>query len=262
MAENLYYHYYGGSKFNIDDILSERVALNHVSSFNDPCEIALLSDEGFRYLYEWHFRAFCFSKTYLNAHMWGHYGNSNRGFCAGYDCDDIVNIPEYKDRLMFEKIKYVDTIPSLSDNEIKKGLALYYKNKGWDKEKEFRTVIFLHDKDIEFISKNQFEKTREERLKTDIDFESIIDWNFAFISQIQETTRDSVISTLRRHRKTQNWFIHKEYEYCELKSADGKTKFGRLPLRVYGTLRPKVIYLGLKTPDDTREKLKEYAKKR
>ena len=119
-----------------------------------------------KYLYELYIRVFCFSKTFQNPLMWGHYGNSHKGFCVGYDYNDILNIPEYKGNLRFKEITYADAIPPLSNEEINSGEALYYKSSDWKKENEFRATIRLPHNEDEHISETEFKQAREEWLKS------------------------------------------------------------------------------------------------
>ena len=157
MGDQLYYHYYSaaqnekGDNYSLKNLKAGKVSFAHISCFNDPCEIALSPDEipfdttnsDMKYLYELYIRVFCFSKTFQNPLMWGHYGNSHKGFCVGYDYNDILNIPEYKGNLRFKEITYADAIPTLSNEEINSGEALYYKSSDWKKENEFRATVVV-----------------------------------------------------------------------------------------------------------------------
>ncbi len=93
MENKIFYHYFSGNKYSIKNLQEGNITFSHINYFNDPCEIALLPDEelfvtknsDMRYKYELLLRVFCFSKTFQNPLMWGHYGNSHEGFCVGYD---------------------------------------------------------------------------------------------------------------------------------------------------------------------------------
>lgn len=192
--------------------------------------------------------------------MWGHYGNSHKGFCVGHDYNDILNIPEYKGNLRFEEITYTDIIPSLSNEEINRGEALYYKSSDWEKENEFRATIRLPNNDDEHISEAEFKLAREEWLKSNPFFEKAVDSHlrlpFPLSSNVKEIRRR--IQTIRKDIKS---FESKNYAYCAFTNkAIGGTVYGKFPMRVDCSLKAKVIYIGLNTSDEVRKELKEYAK--
>ena len=277
MSDKIFYHYFSGSDYNIDDILNERITFNHIDSFNDPTELLFLSNkessspkyDGIKYKHTFFFRVFCFSNGFLNSNMWGHYTNSHKGFCVGYDFDNIVSIPEFKDRLCFDQIKY-GSEPELSDEDIDCGAALYYKSIDWEKENEFRASIRLDDEELKIINEIEFNSARKSWSDSSDDLERVVDSNLkwpghgtpeferAHAKKFRESTSPSfILNRTEAHGKNGL----DGYEYCLLKDTYGKTVYGGYPLRVSGSLKAKVIYIGLRTPDATRIKLKEYARK-
>lgn len=271
MGDQLYYHYYSaaqnekGDNYSLKNLKAGKVSFAHISCFNDPCEIALLPDEipfdttnsDMKYKYELYIRVFCFSKTFQNPLMWGHYGNSHKGFCVGYDYNDILNIPEYKGNLRFEEITYTDIIPSLSNEEINRGEALYYKSSDWKKENEFRATIYLKDT---HISEAEFKQAREEWLKSNPFFEKVVDSHLRLPSPLSSNVKE-IRSRIQTIRKDIKGFEIKNHAYCAFtKKASGETVYGKFPMRVDCSLKAKVIYIGLNTSDEVRKELKEYAK--
>lgn len=274
MGDQLYYHYYSAAQngkrdnYSLKNLKAGKVSFAHISCFNDPCEIALLPDEipfdttnsDMKYLYELYIRVFCFSKTFQNPLMWGHYGNSHKGFCVGYDYNDILNIPEYKGNLRFKEITYADAIPPLSNEVINSGEALYYKSSDWKKENEFRATIRLPHNEDEHISETEFKQAREEWLKSNPFFEKAVDSNLRLFSTLPFDVKEirSRIQTMRQDIKS---FESKSYAYCAFTNkATGGTVYGKFPMRVECSLKAKVIYIGLNTSDEVRKELKEYAK--
>lgn len=256
MRDQLYYHYYSaaqnekGDNYSLKHLKAGKVSFAHISCFNDPCEIALLPDEipfdttnsDMKYKYELYIRVFCFSKTFQNPLMWGHYGNSHKGFCVGYDLNDILNIPEYKENFHFEKITYTDIIPSLSNEEIDRGEALYYKSSDWEKENEFRATIYLSLNKDTHISEAEFKQAREEWLKSNPFFEKVVDSHLRLPSPLSSNVKEirRRIQTIRKDIKS---FESKNYAYCAFTNkATGGTVYGKFPMRVDCSLKAKVIY--------------------
>ncbi len=274
MGDQLYYHYYSavqnekGDNYSLKNLKAGRVSFAHISCFNDPCEIALLPDEipfdttnsDMKYKYELYIRVFCFSKTFQNPLMWGHYGNSHKGFCVGYDLNDILNIPEYKEKLRFKEITYTDIIPSLSNEEIDRGEALYYKSSDWEKENEFRATIYLSFNKDTHISEAEFKQAREEWLKSNPFFEKVVDSHLRLPSPLSSNVKE-IRSRIQTIRKDIKGFEIKNHAYCAFtEKASGETVYGKFPMRVDCSLKAKVIYIGLNTSDEVRKELKEYAK--
>ncbi len=274
MGDQLYYHYYSaaqnetGDNYSLKNLKAGKVSFAHISCFNDPCEIALLPDEipfdttnsDMKYLYELYIRVFCFSTTFQNPLMWGHYGNSHKGFCVGYDLNDILNIPEYKGNLRFKEITYADAIPPLSNEEIDSGEALYYKSSDWEKENEFRATIYLSLSKDTHISEAEFKQAREEWLKSNPFFEKAVDSHLRLPSPLSSNVKE-IRSRIQTIRKDIKGFEIKNHAYCAFtEKASGETVYGKFPMRVDCSLKAKVIYIGLNTSDEVRKELKEYAK--
>ena len=274
MEDKMFFHYFSaaedkcGNNYSLKSLKTGKVSFAHINCFNDPCEIAILPDEisfdttnsDMKYLYELYIRVFCFSETFQNPLMWGHYGNSHKGFCVGYDLNDILNIPEYKDTLRFGKVSYSDNIPLLSDEDIEKGAALYYKSSDWEQENESRATIRLPHNSDNHISEIEFKRAREEWLESNPFFEKAVDSHlrlpFPLSSDVKEIRNR--IQTIRQDIKG---FENKDYAYCAFtEKTTGKTVYGKFPMRVECSLKAKVIYIGLNTSDEVRTELKNYAK--
>lgn len=173
MENEIFYHYFSGNEYSINNLLGGNITFSHINYFNDPCEIALLPDEelfvtknsDMRYKYEVLVRVFCFSQTFKNPLMWGHYGNSHEGFCVGYDKKEIENIPEFKDNICFGPVKYSDEIPLLSDEDIINGYAVFCKSSDWANEQEWHACIYLPSDKHSVISESEFLEKQKNGLR-------------------------------------------------------------------------------------------------
>lgn len=95
------------------------------------------------------------TRNYKNNLMWSHYGNSHKGYCIEYEFKDLktfdLKFPEHfpPNLNLFEKVKYSEN-PFNLDNifpEREEILNfLFYKNKEWSYEEEWRIVTFFYGK--------------------------------------------------------------------------------------------------------------------
>lgn len=273
-----YYHYFSGitdndgNNFSIRSLEEGQVSFSHISAFNDPCELAILPDgsdyiakhiDEIKFIYELQFRVFCFSKTCTNPIMWGHYGNAHRGFCVGYDEEDIINIDWPKQRFIFDKVSYSESVPRLSEYEVRNGRALYYKSIDWKNENEWRASLYLELTSDGIIDENEFGKARQEWIEKNEYFEKAVDsWKslsfFDLPLPITTSEAEKKVHAIREEAKS---FELNNYVYSIFISDETREiVYGKLPLRVNRVLKPKAIYIGLKTCDELRRKLKQVAK--
>lgn len=79
----------------------------------------------------------CFSKTWKNPLLWGHYADKHKGICLGFEISDDI----------LEKINYVKARlkrPTvLNENFMKK--VLFTKFEHWKYEQEYRVYIELEE---------------------------------------------------------------------------------------------------------------------
>lgn len=275
MENKIFYHYYSGIEkdgcnYSLKNLQEGKITFSHVSYFNDPCEIALFPDKEIfitknsdkRYEYELYFRVFCFSSSFQDPLMWGHYGNAHEGFCIGYDYNDIMNIPEFKNRIAFGAVTYSDEIQKLSDEDIDKGFAIYYKSSAWKNEQEWRASICLTDTDEEhyIISESEFIEAREKWIKKKLFFEKAVDSHLRLLAPATLSIKEAKKRVKRIRAEITNFEIG-GYAYSLLKNKKtNEDAYGKFPMRVEGSLKAKVIYVGLRTPDTLRKDLKEYAR--
>jgi hypothetical protein len=107
-------YYFTDEEFALSNIINERIKVSLLDDLNDPYEFLSvdLSDKDFRKSFKSGrdqaaktAGVICFSKSWKNPLMWGHYGNKHKGICLGFDVED-------------ENIKEVDYIPELLQPDI------------------------------------------------------------------------------------------------------------------------------------------------
>lgn len=94
---------------------------------------------------------FCASRNNDSLLMWGHYSNSHKGYCIGYDKKVLVDYlkEKYHQKVQVRKVVYETDIPILNYSHIQKPLAVevfankrfFTKYKDWEYECEIRIII-------------------------------------------------------------------------------------------------------------------------
>ena len=130
----------------LDDLRHRRLRISRIMELNDPFEFLgiKLSDRRFRQALVETKRQLsettgllCFSKTWRNPALWGHYADRHRGLCLGFD------VP----KALLEKINYVKLrlpIPDVVDEAFIKHL-LRTKSLYWQYEQEYRAFVNLEE---------------------------------------------------------------------------------------------------------------------
>lgn len=89
----------------------------------------------------------CFSKTWTNPVLWGHYADKHRGICLGFEVPSSV----------LNKVEYVDSRlprPDVHDEAFMKKLLLT-KFSHWQYEQEYRVFVQLEE-DINGLYYSEF----------------------------------------------------------------------------------------------------------
>jgi hypothetical protein len=131
----------------LENLRRRRLKISRIMDLNDPFEFlgADLSDRAFRgalkrtkqRLSEGH-GLLCFSKSWRNPVLWGHYADHHRGLCLGFE------VP----RAFLTRVRYVDErfhAPPKPDLEFVRDL-LFTKFSHWRYEQEYRTYVTLDSK--------------------------------------------------------------------------------------------------------------------
>ena len=139
------YHFLSADH-GLDDLRHRRLRISRIIELNDPFEFlgVDLSDRTFRQAF-WETKRqlsktnglLCFSKTWRNPVLWGHYADKHRGLCLGFD------VP----KALLEKIKYVKLrlpVPNTIDEAFMKHL-LFTKFLYWQHEQEYRVFVNLEE---------------------------------------------------------------------------------------------------------------------
>lgn len=141
----LVYHFLNAA-YGLEDLRERRLKISRILDLNDPFEFlgVNLSDREFRKA----LRAtkaelskskglLCFSKTWKNPVLWGHYADKHRGICLGFE------LP----RTVLKKVSYVDSRlprPDMLDEVFMKRL-LFTKFSHWQYEQEYRVYCQLDE---------------------------------------------------------------------------------------------------------------------
>lgn len=241
----IYKYFKDTSKHAINDFKNDRICFKHVSKFNDQFEFDALFDESVSLEHtpleydgrkilsaqiieqKFRIRVFCASINGNNEHLWKNYANDSRGFCLGYDEQEIKN---KSDKLTMGKVEYSDLIPRLSNEDIEGSVLkqIFHKslNSDWAKEQEFRIALFLDENSI-----------KVER------------WNYK--SQFQSRFDDSEYITICSELPIN----HFTRQNNELPIFERKTA----PLYFYLNVKPKVLIIGNECPESLRNELESIA---
>lgn len=139
----LVYHFLN-AHYGLKALRKRRLKISRIMDLNDPFEFlgADLSNRQFRWalketkkqLSDEH-GILCFSKSWRNPVLWGHYADRHRGLCLGFE------IP----RTLLRRVRYVDArwpVPAKPDLEFVKRL-LFTKFSHWQYEQEYRAFANL-----------------------------------------------------------------------------------------------------------------------
>jgi len=139
------YHFLN-EQFGLKDLVERRLKISRITDLNDPFEflgVDLSNRDLRRVLSETKSSLsksnglLCFSKTWTNPLLWGHYADKHKGICLGFDVPDRH----------LNKIDYVGErlpAPEVIDEPFMKKLLLT-KFEHWGYEKEYRAFVSLED---------------------------------------------------------------------------------------------------------------------
>lgn len=143
-------YYLTSAQFSLSNIALRRMKVSRFSELNDPFELLAL-DLGNRDLrigikakktqINKNEGLICFSETWSDLLMWGHYGDKHQGVCLGFDVpDELLVKVDYVRGL--EKIKVNSDTPQ---DDIDRMLIQLKSKKfhGWEYEKEQRQFVDL-----------------------------------------------------------------------------------------------------------------------
>ncbi len=241
----IYKYYKDTSNHAINDFKNNRICFKHVSKFNDSFEFDALFDESISLEHtpleydgrkilsaqiteqKFRIRVFCASINGNNEHLWKNYANDSRGFCLGYDENEIKS---QSNKIMMRRVEYSNEKPRLSYEDIKGSVInqIFHKslNSDWPKEQEFRIALFLDEKDMT-IERYNFECELQDYL-TPPDYITI-------------QTGISINHITKKNN---------ELDIFERKTA---------PLYVYLPIKSKLLIIGKDCPESLRNELESIA---
>lgn len=150
-------YYLTGSQFALNNIALRRIKISRFSDLNDPFEL-LAVDVSDRQLRD-AFRAtknkinqnrglICFSRSWSNPVIWGHYAEKHTGICLGFDVpDDLPSPVIYATKLLkIERDKETNK-PKPTEEVI--NTLLRTKFSDWKYENEMRIFVDLDHNTVE-----------------------------------------------------------------------------------------------------------------
>jgi hypothetical protein len=141
------YHYIS-AHYGLEGIQNRRLKIARIMELNDPFEFlgVNLKDRKFRKAIRETKQELskskgilCFSNTWRNPVLWGHYADKHKGLCLGFEVSNNV----------LGKVDYVDSrlpVPTELNEEFMKKL-LFTKFKHWEYEQEYRVYVQLEEEE-------------------------------------------------------------------------------------------------------------------
>jgi hypothetical protein len=146
-------YYLTSADYAVSNIALRRLKISRISDLNDPFELlaADLTDKEFRRAIKSWKRELnkttgllCFSESWRNPVLWGHYGDRHRGICLGFDVPEKDTMPvNYSNSRVKIKFKNNDPKQGLSKDFVNELLRTKYEH--WVYEKERRIFIELDE---------------------------------------------------------------------------------------------------------------------
>lgn len=152
----IYKYYSNLSEYAINNYINDKLCFSHVDQFNDINEFQSEMDDKISLpnkednltddlieLQKLRVRICCFSNNSNLDNMWGYYANNGKGFCLGYDENEIEGLLP---QLILKNVSYDDSIPELSEDMAPEDLVMSqitHKKECWHLENEIRACFFL-----------------------------------------------------------------------------------------------------------------------
>ena len=173
----IYKYYSDTNEYAINNFRNNVVCFSHVEQFNDKREFNAKFQDEIKLPYsdvefieeqiilqKLRIRICCFSIDKNSDHMWKSYANSDKGFCLGYDENELKN-----SNIILKPVVYYDEVPVLCYKEGKdNGEELFlsqvcHKKVEWSNEQEVRAILFVQPFEmIQLQSEEELGKDKEE----------------------------------------------------------------------------------------------------
>jgi hypothetical protein len=142
------YHFIS-SHYALDDLRRRRLKIARLDELNDPFELWAIAQPDRRLRQALRrtkgsmagqYGVLCFSLSWHNPLLWGHYGDRHRGIALGFDVADAILKP----------VSYVEERPVLKEITLEvANWLLFTKYVDWQYEQEARIFTTLTDRDPE-----------------------------------------------------------------------------------------------------------------
>lgn len=142
-------YYLTGAQYALSNLALRRIKISRFDDLNDPFEllgVGLLNKEhreAFRNLKKEFNKTkglICFSKTWSNPLMWGHYGERHTGICLGFDVPDEILSPVLYEKSLLKIETDKKTGKLILSEEISNRLI---RTKFYDWKYEAETRLFV-----------------------------------------------------------------------------------------------------------------------
>jgi len=154
-------YHFTSFEYGISNIKNSRLKIARIHELNDPFEFRnfIIPDyedgrikQEFVRAWDSQIGIVCFSKSYANPTMWGHYAENAKGLALGFNLPSpYLPSPCSMEVDYDNSFLYPPTIEGIDRNFIKKLLST--KSKNWEYEDELR--IFLELRDAEFDERSK-----------------------------------------------------------------------------------------------------------
>lgn len=150
-------YYLTGAQFALSNLAMRRIKVSRFSELNDPFELmaADLSDEaerramqGFHDQIDVSKGVICFSSTWENPVLWGHYADKHKGMALGFNVrDDLLLQAKYENRRFHLARDPVNRRAKPDEEMIQRILSTKFSD--WEYEKEWCLFVELSQATLE-----------------------------------------------------------------------------------------------------------------
>ena len=144
-------YYLTGAQFALSNLALRRIKVSRFSDLNDPFELLAVDINNKEYRPAIRSTKeeinkskglVCFSRSWSNPLMWGHYGERHTGICLGFDVpDEMLADVIYAKKLLKLEIDKKTKKPMLTEEVMKKLLLTKFYD--WQYENEVRLFVEL-----------------------------------------------------------------------------------------------------------------------
>lgn len=150
------YHFVN-EEYGLQNLQRRRLKIANLDQLNDPFELFSIemSDEKVRRAFEKMKRdlaenrgILCFSDSWQNPVIWGHYAEQHKGLCLGFDVPDhCLGKVDYSRKRLVADLEKLTNQANLKPDDARQFLFTKYSH--WRYEREYRSFVTLEDRDSE-----------------------------------------------------------------------------------------------------------------